>query len=136
MALTPARVVARLLANVEQAGGCVVTLYSVGSHGYGQIGWHENGRRVMALAHRVAWEAVHGPIPNGLTVDHICRNRRCINAAHLRLLSNVDNARDNGPARRTHCPAGHPHDDENTYIHPATGHRRCRACAIDRRIAA
>lgn len=36
MALTPARVVARLLANVEQAGGCVVTLYSVGSHGYGQ----------------------------------------------------------------------------------------------------
>ena len=70
MALTPARVVARLLANVEQAGGCVVTLYSVGSHGYGQIGWHENGRRrVMALAHRVAWEAVHGPIPNGLTVD-------------------------------------------------------------------
>ena len=45
MALTPARVVARLLANVEQAGGCVVTLYSVGSHGYGQIGWHENGRR-------------------------------------------------------------------------------------------
>lgn len=111
MALTPARVVARLLANVEQAGGCVVTLYSVGSHGYGQIGWHENGRRVMAIAHRVAWEAVHGPIPNGLTVDHICRNRRCINA-------------------------GHPYDDENTYIHPATGHRRCRACAIDRRVAA
>jgi hypothetical protein len=136
VALTPARVVARLLANVEQAGDCLLSNYSTGSHGYSQIGWHEAGRRVMALGHRVAWEAEHGEIPAGLTVDHICRNRRCVNVAHLRLLTNEENARDNGPARRTHCPSGHPYNPENTYVRPTTGHRSCRACASGRKEAA
>jgi hypothetical protein len=133
---TPSRVVARLLGNVEQAGGCLISTYSTGSHGYSQIGWYDSsaGRSHMALGHRVAWEAEHGPIPEGLTVDHICRNRRCVNIEHLRLLSNVDNARDNGMARRTHCPQGHEYDEANTH-HDAKGHRKCRACAADRRAA-
>lgn len=135
MALTPPRVVARLLANVEQAGDCLVSNYSTGSHGYSQIGWTEAGRTHMRLGHRVAWEAHHGAIPAGLTVDHICRNRRCINVDHLRLLPNQENARNNGMARRTHCPAGHPYDDTNTYVRPATGHRKCRACSTERRAA-
>lgn len=124
----PAPVVARLLANVEQAGDCLVSRYSIGGHGYSQIGWHDNGRTVTVLGHRTAWIAAHGPIPDGMTVDHLCRNRRCINVEHLRLLTNEQNARDNGPAQRTHCPAGHPYDEQNTYRTP-NGHRRCRSCA-------
>jgi hypothetical protein len=102
---------------------CWPWLQSCGSHGYGQT-W--DGRTVR-LAHRVAWTLVHGPIPEDMTVDHICRNRRCCNPWHLRLLSNIDNARDNGPARRTHCPRGHPYDETNTYVN-RRGHRICRAC--------
>jgi hypothetical protein len=134
---TPPRVVVRLLANVERAGDCLLTTYSVGSHGYGQIGWYDatTRRSTMRLAHRIAWEAEHGPIADGMTVDHVCRNRRCINVEHLRLLTNLANARDNGMARRTHCPSGHPYDEENTYRRPINGHRSCRACASMRKVA-
>ncbi len=127
--MTPGRVIARLLAKVApvEETGCIVSLYSTGSHGYSQIGWHENGQRRMALGHRVAWEAAYGPIPGDLTIDHLCRNRRCVNVEHLRLLPNVVNASLNGNAVKTHCPVGHPYDDENTRRNKR-GHRFCRAC--------
>lgn len=126
----------RVLVKVRPGdGACVETTYSLGSHGYGQVGWHgDDGRRRMTLTHRVAWIAYRGEIPDGMTVDHICRNRRCINPLHLRLLSNVDNASDNGMARKTHCPAGHPYDDANTYRN-GRGHRICRTCARERKKA-
>lgn len=130
----PERVVERVITNIDVVGECWISRYSIGSHGYSQIGWKDGGRRFATLCHRVAWVHVFGPIPEGMTVDHICRQRRCVNPAHLRLLTNVDNARDNGMARRTACPAGHPYDDENTYRR-ANGHRQCRACATERRAA-
>lgn len=102
---------------------------SVGSHGYGQT-W--DGITVR-LAHRVAWSLTHGPIPEGMTVDHICRNRRCCNPAHLRILTNLDNATDNGQGRKTHCPKGHPYSGDNLYVQPSNGSRHCRTCAGDRR---
>jgi hypothetical protein len=73
----------------------------------------------MRLGHRVAWEAEHGPIPEGLTIDHLCRNRRCVNVAHLRLLSNVENARMNGNWAKTHCVRGHEFTEDNTHLNPA-----------------
>lgn len=77
--------------------GCWLSLYSVGSHGYSQIGWTgADGKTKMRLGHRVAWESVHGPIPEDMTVDHECRVRRCINPDHLQLMSNLDNARGGG----------------------------------------
>ena len=125
----PQRVIDRVLSRVrDTADGCVETNYSTGSHGYGQIGWHDEDRRRMALTHRVAWIAKNGPIPEGMTVDHICRNRKCLNVEHLRLLTNSENASDNGFRSRTHCPAGHPYAGPNLYIDP-TGGRRCRTCA-------
>lgn len=127
--LPPERVVERVLSRwVADESGCWISSYSVGSHGYAQVGWHEAGRIRMTLVHRVAWFAFNGPIPDGLTVDHMCHTRRCVNPTHLRLLTNVENARDNGFATRTHCPAGHPYDEENTYVRPS-GERNCRACA-------
>ena len=84
------------------------------------------------LAHRVAWSLANDEqIPDGLTVDHLCRVRRCCNPLHLRLLSNVANATDNGQRRKTHCPQGHEYQGANLYVAP-NGHRRCRSCARSR----
>lgn len=91
----PERVAERAYTNVEvRADGCWISRYSTGSHGYAQIGWQskEDGRRVV-LAHRAAWVHVNGQVPLGLTFDHICKNRPCVNPDHLRLMSNFENAR-------------------------------------------
>jgi hypothetical protein len=122
------RVINRVLTKVENQNDCIISLYSTGSHGYAQIGWVINLERFMALAHRVVWEHYYGPIPTKMTVDHLCFNRRCVNINHLRLLSNVENARNNAQFRRTHCPHGHPYDDQNT-MYDGKGHRRCITCA-------
>lgn len=117
--------------DVRGPGDCWPWLLSLGSHGYGQVGWKVDGesRNAMTTAHRVAWMAHHGEsIPVGMTVDHLCRNRPCCNPAHLRLLSNRLNGRLNGHALKTHCPHGHPYDEANTYVQPSTGHRSCRTC--------
>ena len=104
---------------------CWLWKQSTGSHGYGQT-WDGN---TVILSHRVAWVLSNGQdIPEGMTIDHICRVRKCCNPSHLRMLSNIDNAKDNGQSLKTHCPRNHPYDDINTYI-DSKGHRRCRECA-------
>jgi hypothetical protein len=107
---------------------CWLWPLSVASHGYGQIGWSDGDDRGLVLTHRLSFLMFAGPIPADMTVDHRCHTKRCWNPAHLRLLANVDNATDNGNATKTHCPEGHPYDEENTYV-DGEGHRRCRACA-------
>lgn len=102
--------------------GCHVCTYSTGSHGYAQAFTTK-----VTVAHRVAWEAVNGSIPEGMTIDHGCRNRRCVNVRHMRLLSNFENA------RRTHgrdwplgyCINGHP----NERLHRTNrGRLECQDC--------
>lgn len=108
---------------VGEPDECWPWLLSVGNHGYGNT--YDGKRR---LAHRVAWAMHHQQqIPDGMTIDHICRNRVCCNPNHLRLLPNVVNATDNGQGRKTHCPRGHEYTEENTRMN-AKGHRFCRAC--------
>ncbi|MFJ2662519.1 HNH endonuclease signature motif containing protein [Arthrobacter koreensis] len=85
----------------------------------------------MCRVHRVAYELFSGPIPNGLVLDHLCRNRGCFNPNHLEPVTRaVNNLRGVGfmaaHARKTHCPKGHPYDEKNTQI--KNGARRCRAC--------
>ncbi len=93
----PARVIDRLFSRwTEDSKGCWVSGYSTGNHGYSQIGWTDSNGRYLWLGHRVSWYAYNGAIPTGYTVDHLCRNRRCIRPDHLRLLSNWENARRNG----------------------------------------
>lgn len=98
------------------------------SDGYGQF-WL--GRKLVS-AHRFAYELLVGPIPSGLTIDHLCRNHHCVNTDHLEPVTNEENVlRGNGymacNARKTHCPQGHPYDAENTHRNRRGG-RRCREC--------
>lgn len=100
------------------------------SGGYGMIGRPNNGG--MALAHRISYELFVGEIPEGLTIDHLCRNRRCINPWHLEAVTGKVNVlRGDGPTaknvRKTHCPKGHPYSAENTRI-GKNGGRFCRTC--------
>ena len=90
------------------------------------------GRNGGPLAHRQVYERVIGPIPEGLTIDHLCRNRACVNPQHMEPVSMRINALrgDTIAARKaaqTECIHGHPFDLANTRI-DVNGTRRCRAC--------
>lgn len=107
--------------------GCRIT-----PHGYGCL--HYKGRQ--RAAHRVSYEHFVGPIPEGLELDHLCRNPACVNPTHLEPVTHRENVvRGVGfsgtNVRKTHCKRGHPFDEENTdYV--AAG-RECRACRPIRR---
>lgn len=107
--------------------GCMISTYSTGSHGYAQIGWNEAGERVVTLVHRIVWASTHGPIPQHLTVDHMCKNRQCMNIEHLRLLSNYENARrtDGRDWPLGRCINGHPNIHLKTY---EDGRTHCSVC--------
>lgn len=100
------------------------------SSGYGRMS--VEGR--VFYTHRVAYELFVGPIPDGLQIDHLCRNTRCCNPAHLEAVTPAVNSQrgDTGAhyGRRTHCANGHAFDELNTRI-GANGERICRACMRD-----
>ena len=114
---------------------CVEWAGNISRTGYGRQ-WVlcGDGKRRLRYAHRVAWEAANGPIPDGLTIDHLCRNKACVNTAHLEVVTRSENLR-RAAAVVTHCPRGHDYTAENTYVrhHPKGWTiRACRACHRDR----
>lgn len=108
--------------------GCWTWAGSLNRAGYGQFTLR-GPRNVMA--HRYAYEALIGPIPDGLTIDHLCRNKACLNPWHLEPVPNGVNIRRGGNAVKTHCPRGHEYRAENTYLY--RGSRYCRTCQNDQR---
>ena len=98
---------------------------------YGQVQW----RGKHAPAHRVVYEILVGPIPDGLTLDHLCRNHSCVNPKHLEPVTMRENTlRGVGPtavnARKTHCHNGHEFTLLNTQVVRRRGciERHCRKC--------
>lgn len=98
--------------------------------GYGRIGERSDVR----LTHRVTYEAFVGPIPAGMEIDHLCRQRSCCNPAHLEAVTHATNTRrglagEHLRLRRliSVCKQGHPYTPENTYV-KANGARRCVEC--------
>jgi len=86
-------------------------------NGYGRC---RRGDRDV-LVHRLAYQVAVGPIPEGLQVDHLCRNRACIRPDHLEAVSLKVNCHRSDSvgginARKTRCPKGHPYDAENTWL--------------------
>jgi hypothetical protein len=106
--------------------GCWRWVGRVKSNGYGTF---FPARRDCWNAHRWAYTVLVGPIPDGLELDHTCRNTWCVNPAHLEPVPpSVNKAR--AAAQRTHCPQGHPYNEENTWW-DKRGHRECRVCRAE-----
>lgn len=90
------------------------------------------GKPAPVGVHRIAYEKAYGPIPQGMTIDHLCLNKECVEPTHLELVSQRTNIlRANGTggqnARKTHCKRDHPFDTENTRI-TRDLKRQCRTC--------
>lgn len=72
-----------------------------------------------STAHRVAWMLVFGALPPvGMDLDHLCHNKGCVNPAHCEIVTHAENCRRRA-SRTTHCPRGHPYNDENTRVNDA-----------------
>lgn len=111
-----AKVVDRFWSKVDQTESCWVWMSAFDQDGYGlfRFPW------ATAKAHRVAYELVVGPIPHGLVIDHLCRNRACVNPAHMEPVTNRENILRGEvkppavPPLKTHCKNGHEFTEANT----------------------
>lgn len=118
----------RFVSKMHAGLGCWFWTDALSKTGYGEF--YADGRR--QLAHRWSYEFFIGPIPDGLHIDHLCRNRSCVNPFHMEPVTNrVNVLRGIGitalNARKTHCKWGHEFTPDNTY-NPPTGGRKCRRC--------
>lgn len=118
---------ARFWRKVVKTSTCWVWTAATNSTGYGCVGIE--GRRY--LAHRVAYQALVGPIPEGLTIDHLCFNKLCVNPEHLEPVTAAENNR-RAAARITRCLRGHELAGDNLIV-TSRGSRNCRTCTNARR---
>lgn len=132
----------RFWKNVDaQEQGCWHWRGGIDTKGYGEFTkqWRGHTRIGRGRAHRLAYEMCVGEIPKGLDLDHLCRNRRCVNPSHLEPVTHRENLiRGIGwaatRAAQTHCKRGHEFTEENIYRWPKRPHlRACKACIRDRR---
>jgi hypothetical protein len=117
----------RVMIRSEWRGPCVVYTGTLNKGGYGTV----HSERKQWLVHRLMWTLLVGPIPEGLTLDHLCRNTSCWWTDHLEPVpGKVNTLRGHSPAamgaRQTHCVNGHEFTPENTWVYEKQ--RVCKAC--------
>ena len=123
----------RLSENVAIDGECLVWT-GAKAQGYGRL-YRYNGSE---LVHRIAYELVHGPIPTGMDLDHLCRNRACFNPDHLEPVTRGENVRRGHPyrQRKETCKHGHRMTEENVRIVHEKGRKPFAVCVECRRKSA
>lgn len=120
----------QILAQIEKTSNCWIWKGSTNGDGYGQTCW--KGKTLGA--YRLMYELSKGKMPRDKCLDHLCRNRLCVNPDHLEPVTNKENIlRGFGicgvNARKTHCKRGHEFDFYNTLVHK-DGRRQCKECII------
>lgn len=122
----------RFWSMVKKGSTCWEWTGRVESNGYARIKasprtWNVD-RPTNVLVHRVSWYLHFGKIPEEMTVDHLCKNRACVNPHHLDLVPLEENARRKTvwQSLKTECPRGHEYDETNTRVYQ--GKRYCKAC--------
>ena len=96
-----------ILVDVE----CWFWIGNLRREGYGHF--HISGKTQSADAHRTMYQELVGPVPDGMELDHLCRNRSCVNPDHLEPVTHQENMRRGKLAQKTHCPQGHPYTADN-----------------------
>ena len=114
-----------------ELGQCWVWIASLDTTGYGRFWSGTRPDRRLQPAHRISYELSVGYIPDGMDIDHLCRNRCCVNPSHLEPVTRKENLRRGiRPGRyqtaKTHCPKGHPYEGSNLFMD--RGRRHCMTC--------
>lgn len=111
---------------------CWVWIGKLSDQGYGILTDYETKQY---RAHLLAWTWENGPVPDGLELDHLCRNRACVRVSHLEAVTHKTNMERGANAQATHCANGHPRTPENTGINSKEGWKRCLICHRERELA-
>lgn len=112
----------RFWARVDKSGDCWLWTGGKSGDGYGSL----QRERKRLMAHRVAYELLVGPIPEGLVIDHLCRNTSCVNPSHLEPVTMEENVRRG--TTKSHCVRGHALVAGNLWWNPNGGYRVCLTC--------
>jgi hypothetical protein len=107
-----------IVERIEVSSDCWLWTGSTNNDGYGHVKTDEGPTRGV---HRVIWEALVGPIPEGLSLDHMCRVRNCVNPDHLRPVTHAENVR--ADQVKAQCKYGHRRINPNG--------SNCRTCHIE-----
>lgn len=127
---TPEKQQARLLAKFNK---CVVIKEGSECWGWSSITDYQGysilrlGTRIQVRAARFSYTAFRGPIPDGMEIDHLCRNRACVNHAHLEAVDHATNLKRRTEAK-THCVNGHEFTPSNVRMNPGRNGRVCKEC--------